>query len=267
MTKNTNIVHFDQKSVKKNVLKMHHKSIKQNPTMLATNAVEQFKTFVFKTAPEQLFRLNKQLETMFNKNSMQCHLSSVHMLDKAIANFENTEDMINYRRLYQRRFRPFVAMEDTLLLPNGYQSTNDRFYNVFDQIINDTNDILWSLNECSGTLNLLKPPLGNEKSYDIKVFASLLELIGDLINLVNVFKSKILISSIDKRSNYTTLVFLTPQLEDSRQYARETESKHFFVYQQLVVTFRNCYCILNHFVITNWKKIEDILKRDKIIYK
>lgn len=268
MARNEDVVHhLDPKSVMANVLRMHHKSIKQNPTMLATGAVEQFKAFVFKTAPEQLFRLNQQIAAILNSKSMQCHLSSVHMLNKVIARFEATEDMVNYRRLYQRRFRPFVAMEDTLLLPEGRQPTNDRFYEVFDQMLNETNAMLWSLRECSRTLVLLQPPLGDEKSYDIKVYASLLGLVVDITNLAAAFKSQILISSLEKRSNYTTLVFLTPQLEDSRHYAREIETKHFFVYQQLVVELRNYYCYLNHFVITNWKKIEDILKRDKVVYK
>lgn len=262
-----------RESLKSRITEMYQTSIKQTPSSLTPEHISHFKSLMYDKFPRKVLQLNEQCASIYSRDFLRTALKDPakadNIQDKSaisgptirVPTFKNATEVAKYRDLFQREYQPYVAAEnETFLLPNGTIPVNATFGDIVGKLLVEVDQFLWDLNECSFTLNLLRPPFGEEKSIDSKILSSMISNIDSLYSATR-SKRTALLMFFSGRGEETVELNLRPQMMDTRYFVEHSEEENVNEMSTYAILLRNNLALAHFFALKNSSRIEQILQQ------
>lgn len=281
-------VPMTREALKSRIGELYNGSIKANPSFLAAQNLDQVKRFLLEGVPAKVLQLNRDVSTgVYSRASLQSIVAANNNKNKLTAgakksstfadtilrsNFGSASQVAAYRSLYQRSYRPHVALESqTLLLPEGPVPGNVQLGQITSQLIGELESAQEELLAASTTLHLLQPPFGAQgaeaeegkkalsSSFDLKLLSMTVAEVDSVQASLRSCRRSLVTVHSQRAFDLSTLA-TSPQMEDVRAYLRHSETASLERIALSALVLRNSYAALHQFFLKNGTRIELIFK-------
>lgn len=239
-----------REALKSRISELYQKSIKENPSSLTAEHVTRLKSYLYEECPNKVLQLSKQCAStgIFSIDSLRTAIKKAEgegtNAGPRVPSFTNPAEVAKYRELFQCEYSPYVACEnDTLLLAKGTVPGNAAFGEIITKLLSEMDQLLWNLNECSFSLNLLQPPFGQEKSFDSKILGAIIGSV-ESVYASNRSRRAELVNAFRQRASDTVHLNANPQTTDTRHYLAHSEEETIADVATHALMLRNRYFII-----------------------
>ena len=287
-------------------------------TIATENHVKQLKWHLYEQFPAKVNQLNIECDSIYSRDTLlkisssssgeslggishwwinvnqslshdnKIVMGDVQMGTVAPISFTKPADVRQYRSLYQRNYKPYVASENaTLLLANGLvradvaettgknmmtttatakgqekalpaRTMSTSFGCLISRLLAEVRQLLWSVQECQIALELIRAPFGQENSYDGKLLKAAKSIMHEVAKSTRGKQNNLLDAHERRASNIINLAY-SPQLVDTRcSVASKGEqlAADVALYATLI---RNNYALMHQFAMKNRTRFEHML--------